>query len=36
MVKISINMIRNEHSAILACFDVSAQDKDISLFVHPS
>lgn len=36
MLKIGINMIRQEHSAILACFEVSAQDKDINLFVHPS
>lgn len=36
MMKKAIVMVRNEHSAILACFEVSAQDKDITLFVHPS
>jgi len=36
MVKEAIKMIRNEHSAILACFEVSAQDRDVNLFVHPS
>jgi hypothetical protein len=36
LIKIAIDMVRNEHSALQACFETSGQDKMISVFVHPS
>ena len=36
LIRIAIDMVRNEHSALQACFEASAQDKQISVYVHPS
>lgn len=36
LIKIAIDMVRNEHSALQSCFEVSAQDKQMQVFVHPS
>jgi hypothetical protein len=36
LIKIAIEMVQNEHSALQKTFEVSAQDKPISVFVHPS
>lgn len=36
LIKIAIDMVKNEHSALQACFEASAQDKQISVYVHPS
>lgn len=36
LIRIAIDMVRNEHSALQACFEASAQDKQFSVYVHPS
>lgn len=36
LIKIAIEMVKNEHSALQKCFEVSGQDKAFKYFVHAS
>ena len=35
MIKQSINMIKAEHSSLLATFEQASTDKDINIYIHP-
>ena len=35
MIKQSLQMIKNEHSSLLATFEQAATEKDVNIFVHP-
>lgn len=36
LIRIGIEMVSNEHSALQVCFDVAAEDKTLQIYVHPS
>jgi hypothetical protein len=36
LIRIGIEMVSNEHSALQVCFDVAAEDKMLQIYVHPS
>lgn len=35
MIKMSLNIIKNEHNSLLASFEIGAADYRVHAFVHP-